>query len=312
VFVRSYILGNYVQSGDIARVHCQFHPLRSDEGGTVSGRVSSSGPNLQNIPSRDPWLGPLMRSMFIPEPGELIYKFDYSQIEYRLLTHYGVGESARAARDAYTNDPATSFHKWVAKFISEMSGHPLEYKHAKNINFGLVYGMGPPKLARSLGLSVEQAMPIFETYHKAVPFVRELSERAKKQAERARQIRTIGGRIKRFQFIEARDGRIWRREIAAAAGVSGRTAFTHKTLNNLLQGGAADIIKFAMLDLLHAEAPCPLLQVHDELVFSMDEDTARIWTPKIKPLMEQTIKLLVPLVAEMESGANWGDTKHAD
>lgn len=126
-FVKGYILDDHVAG----RIHAQFHQLRGDENGTVSGRFSSSSPNLQNIPARHPRLGPLIRGIFVPEPNERWLKIDWSQIEYRLLCHYGLGASAEKARRMYREDPSTDFHV----FTSELTGVPR--KEAKGINFGL-------------------------------------------------------------------------------------------------------------------------------------------------------------------------------
>ena len=177
------------------RLYGMFHPLKSDEGGTVSGRFSSSLPNLQNIPSRDKTiievdgvpmkLGKAIRSLFIPEDDCDWVKDDYSQVEFRILTHYGNGPSAEAARDQYIKDPTTDFHDLVAK-MCEIDRDP-----AKNINFGLAYSMGKQKLANSLGKSLEEAEVLFAQYHSRLPFVKELSSAVSNAASSRGYIRTI-------------------------------------------------------------------------------------------------------------------------
>lgn len=146
-FIRSYILESHVGG----RIFGQFHPLRNDDSGTVSGRFSSSTPNLQNIPARDPELGPLIRSIFVPDEADAVWgSFDYSQIEYRMLVHYGTGPSAELARSQYCTDPTTDFHA----FVSELTGVPR--KEAKGINFGLCIAEGQRVLTHVGWVEIEK------------------------------------------------------------------------------------------------------------------------------------------------------------
>lgn len=308
-FVKGYILEDHVNG----RIHAQFHQLRGDENGTVSGRFSSSNPNLQNIPSRHPRLGPLIRGMFIPEPGEKWLKIDWSQIEYRLLCHYGIGESAEKARKMYREDPSTDFHV----FTSELTG--VERKSAKGINFGLVYGMGEPSLAGHLGKQLNEVKPIFDAYHENMPFVKETYNVVQSAAQRRGWIRTIGKRLRRFDRWEPSD---WNaksddfealplEEARAKWGARIRRAFCHKALNSLLQGSAADIMKEAMRQIWEAGVcdvlGAPLLTVHDELDWSVPQTKEGMDAAKeVHHIMETCVPLQVPLRAESELGANWG------
>lgn len=309
-FVRGYILGNHVDG----RVHCQFHQQRSDEGGTVSGRFSSSHPNLQNVPARDEELGPLIRGLFLPEEGEDWGRLDWSQIEFRGLVHYGVGRGADIARRMYRDDPTTDFHQMV----SELTGVPR--KPAKNINFGLVYGMGKEKLARSLGKSLTEAEPLFEQYHTKLPFVRETYRATSDEAERKGYISTLLGRRRRFSLFEPRysSGRAARlltqEQALKEYGHDIKRAGTHKALNSRLQGSAADIMKKAMA-LIWESGVCdvlgaPLVTVHDELGWSVPRTKAGAEAfVEVKRIMETCVKLKVPLIAETEMGPSWGELK---
>lgn len=282
-FVESYILGN-MRNG---RVHCQFNPLRSDKYGTVTGRFSSSNPNLQNIPSRDPVLGPLLRSLFIPEAGCRWWRADYSQIEYRLLTHYAIGPGSDAMREQYRRDPTTSFHKMTVAMVHETTGIEIGYKPAKNLNFGLVYGMGKDKTIRTLGANGAQ---LYEAYFEAFPSVKQTYKSAERLARRRGYITTI---LKRRRRFESEDG-------------------THKSLNACLQGGAADIMKKAMSDCYHAgvfaRTGIPHLTVHDELDGSHDGSKACDEAYKeVEHIMTTCVPLRVPLMVEVSTGAHWGE-----
>lgn len=306
-FIEGHALGHLVNG----RVHAQFHPLRGDANGTVSGRFSSSLPNLQNIPSRDDTLAPLIRGLFLPDEGERWVRFDWSQIEFRLLVHYARGGGAEKARSMYRDDPTTDFHRMV----SELTG--IERKPAKNINFGLVYGMGVKKMAASLGRSEQATRALFEQYHSTLPFVKDTFNAASQMATRRGYTKTLLGRRRRFELWEPRQ---WdksadacSKEAAEAAwGKAGiRRAYTHASLNSVMQGGAADIMKKAMVDIWQSGIcdvlGAPLLTVHDELDWSapptLEADEALRESQRI---MEHCVTLRVPLRAEREEGPNWG------
>lgn len=307
-FIRSYIL----ESHKGGRIYGQFHPLRSDDSGTVSGRFSSSTPNLQNIPARDPYLGPLVRSVFVPDGGHGDWgSFDYSQIEYRMLVHYGSGGSAELARSQYRSDPNTDFHE----FVSELTKVPR--KEAKNINFGLVYGMGERALANNLGRPLEEVKPLFDQYHNTFPFVKDIYNLASQRASQKGYIRTFGGRYARFPLFEGTESKeeifLPHEQALEKWGPKIRRAFTHKALNRLLQGSAADLMKMAMVAIDQAgileELPL-LLTVHDELDFSIPN------TPQAKEAVQEVIRcmtsiggLRVPLLVDAEFGKSWGEVK---
>lgn len=287
------------------RIHGDIHPLRSDSGGTVSGRFSYSNPNLQQIPARHKILGPLIRSIFVPEKGEKWVSIDYSQQEPRLVVHYASLlelPEVDAVVEAYKEGEA-DFHSIVAEMAS------IPRRQAKDINLGLFYSMGEKKLASQLNIPLEEAKDLFQQYHRKVPFVKMLSDYCRNRASSKGFIRTILGRKCRFDLWEPRQfgiGKISTFEKASAEyGASIKRAFTHKALNRLIQGSAADQTKAAMSQLFKKNF-IPLLQVHDELCFSAsDPDQIR----EIADIMENCVELAVPSKVDIEYGEDWGSAK---
>lgn len=313
-FLESYILGSHING----KVFCQFHPLRADEGGTRSGRFSSSTPNLQNIPSRDKELAPLMRGMFIPDEGHRRWvKFDYSQIEYRFLAHFAVGPGADALRAQYNADPRTDYHVHTQDMVQRILRREIDRKPIKTINFGLIYGMGIPKLLRSLNLSEEEGEQFFEAYHSAAPYAKATMEACTLEAERFGTIATILGRKSRFDLWEPDSWNNGERSPALpywqAVQQYGdvRRAMLHKALNRKLQGSAADMMKMAMLQCwksgVFSVTGVPRLTVHDELDFSDPGGReAEQGFREVKRILESAMKLLIPVIADAEAGPDWG------
>lgn len=315
---RDTFVRGYFEHAINGRIHCLFHPMKGDENGTVSGRFASSDPNLQNIPIRDEVWGPKIRAMFVPEDGEEWTRHDWSQIEYRFLAHFGIGDSAEVARRMYRTNPKTDFHVMV----SELTG--LDRKPAKNVNFGLVYGMGPPLLAATLGMTLEEAKAkVFNVYHEKVPFVRETYDRASSRASVRGYVKTILGRRARFDLWapgrfsnddEERTPALPRERALAEYGQGVKRAYTHKALNRVLQGSAADLMKKAMYELwksgVYNTIKVPLLTVHDELDHSVAHDRAQQKAIReVKRIMETTMSLRVPIIAEEERGPSWGECR---
>ncbi len=285
------------------RIHAEINQLRSDQGGTVTGRFSYNNPNLQQIPARNKELGPLIRSLFIPEEGCQWGVFDYSQQEPRLVVHYASLQKMYAVNDvldAY-QDGNADFHQIVA----EMAQIPRE--QAKTINLGLFYGMGKNKLQAELGVSKEKANDLFRQYHSRVPFVKQLMDSVMARAQERGKVRTLLGRLCRFHLWEPNQFGIHKPLPHDAAllehGPGIRRAFTYKALNKLIQGSAADMTKKAMIE-LHKEGIIPHIQVHDELDISVDNNA-----DKIKDIMESAVELEVPNKVDYESGPNWGTIK---
>lgn len=313
-FLESYILNSHIDG----RIFCQFHPLRADEGGTRSGRFSSSTPNLQNIPSRDKELAPLMRGMFIPDAGHRRWvKFDYSQIEYRFLAHFATGPGADALRAQYNADPRTDYHIHTQDMVQRILRREIDRKPIKTINFGLIYGMGIPKLLASLNLSETEGEAFFEAYHAAAPYAKATMEDCTDEANRFGMVTTIMGRRSRFDLWEPDQWNNGERSVALpywqACQEYGeiRRAMLHKALNRKLQGSAADMMKAAMLACWKSGVfdvtGVPRLTVHDELDFSDPggreaEEAFR----EIKRIMENVMKLKIPVIADAEAGPDWG------
>ena len=285
------------------RIHAEINQIRSDQGGTVTGRFSYNSPNLQQIPARHKHLGPLIRSLFIPEEGHTCGCFDYSQQEPRILVHFASLmklEGTSTIVDEYRSGSA-DFHQMIA----DMAG--IERKQAKTINLGIMYGMGKNKLMAELGLMKDAAEKLLKTYHQKAPFVKMLSEAVSRRADDSGKIRTIGGRLCHFDMWEPHGFGIKKPLKHADAlrehGPGIKRAFTYKALNKLIQGSAADMTKKSMLA-LYREGVIPHIQIHDELDISISSVQD---AEKIIEIMEQAIDLQVPNKVDYEKGDNWGD-----
>lgn len=285
------------------RIHAEINQIRSDQGGTVTGRFSYNNPNLQQIPARNKELGPRIRSLFIPEEGCTWGCFDYSQQEPRLVTHYAALDGLYGVDevlDSY-NEGEADFHQ----IVSDMANIPRS--QAKTINLGLFYGMGKNKLQAELGISKEDANDLFRLYHDKVPFVKMLMESVMRRAQDKGKVRTLLGRRCRFNLWEPNQFGIHKalshEDALAEHGPGIKRAFTYKALNKLIQGSAADMTKKAMVD-LYKEGIIPHIQVHDELDISVNNNA-----DKIKEIMESAVDLEVPNKVDYESGPNWGTIK---
>jgi len=285
------------------RIHADINQIRSDSGGTVTGRFSYSNPNLQQIPARNKDLGPMIRSLFIPESGCEWGCFDYSQQEPRLVVHYASLDqdtSVFSVKDSYLQDDA-DFHTIVA----EMADIPRD--QAKTINLGLFYGMGKAKLQAELGVSKDKADELFSVYHERVPFVKTLTRSVANRAQQRGQIRTLLGRLCRFHLWEPNQFGMHKalpfEQAVQEHGPGIKRAYTYKALNKLIQGSAADMTKKCMLE-LYKEGIVAHIQVHDELDISVENDKQ---AKKIVQIMESAVDLEIPNKVDYEKGKNWGD-----
>ncbi len=287
------------------RIHAEIHQMRSDQGGTVTGRFSYSNPNLQQIPARNNIIGPRIRRLFIPEEGCKWGTFDYSQQEPRITVHFakltnGGLPGSDTVIDAYQNEDA-DFHQVVA----DMAG--IDRKTAKTINLGMMYGMGKGKLGSELGLDEEDTSDLWKQYHKSVPFVKELADKVSQRAQDVGYIRTLLGRKCRFDLWEPNlfgiNKPLPHVEAMREHGKNIRRAFTYKALNKLIQGSAADQTKQAMID-LHEEGFLPHIQVHDELNLSVDNPEKY---SVIQTIMENCVDLKVKCKVDVEIGNSWGE-----
>ena len=315
------------------RIHADINQIRSDQGGTVTGRFSMSNPNLQQIPSKG-IVGKKMRELFLPEEGCQWGSFDYSQQEPRIVVHYAL-KLGLPGTDTLKNE----FNKEDADFhqiVADMAKIPRTT--AKTINLGLFYGMGKLKLEKELNLSKKEANVLFNTYHKKVPFVKLLSQTLITFAEDHKLLYTLGDRFCRFNKWETRD-RKWNDDIKRFEPVpilteeeaktafkaellekykgkvvdnymkdfkyNYKPAFTYKALNRLIQGSAADMTKKAMVQ-LYERGILPQIQIHDELCLSIKDDKQK---ETIKNVMEKSLPLLIKNKVNCLTGSSWGDCK---
>jgi len=330
--VNTFIEGllGYVYEG---RIHADINQIRSDQGGTVTGRFSMSNPNLQQIPSKG-YIGKKMRELFIPEEGHTWGSFDYSQQEPRIVVHYAIKlglPGTESLQNEFDRDDA-DFHQIVADMAN------ISRKQAKTINLGLFYGMGKIKLQKELGLDKNKARSLFNEYHSRVPFVRQLSQDLIQFAKENKLLFTLYDRFCRFDKWETTN-KEWNSETNRFNEVPLYTeeqareafkaemldkykqnkiepnymdyferyytpAFTYKALNKLIQGSAADMTKKAMVD-LYEQGIVPHIQIHDELCFSIKDHESKL----IIKTMEETIPLEVKNKVDYEFGPNWGTIK---
>lgn len=310
---RDFIHGGVIDWSINGRIHPEMHPLRGETHGTRVGRFSYSRPNLQQqpSPSRDKFWGPLIRSLYVPEPEERWARFDYSQQEPRLTVHFAALRGfPQAAEDArmYIENPATDFHQFVADMVG------IARRPAKDINLGMTYGMGRKKIISQLGVDQRTGIDYWNRYHKRFPYIRMLSEEAMQLASTRGYIRTIGGRRKRFNRWNPVDWDLRKKDGYRAYAKDEATekwpeeplcrAFTHKALNNLIQGSGGDVTKRAMIDAFKA-GYVPLIQVHDELDYSLESDEE---AKEIKDIMEAAYndRMKLPFKVDMTVGENWG------
>jgi DNA polymerase I-like protein with 3'-5' exonuclease and polymerase domains len=269
------------------RIHTELHSTRRDEGGTVTGRFSSSNPNLQQIPARDPDIKKMIRGLFIPEDGCQWGSFDYSSQEPRLLVHFAASVPTHL-RHAVVDNIVDEFNTGdvdLHQMVADLAG--ITRKQAKTVNLGIMYGMGVAKLADQLGIPADDAKSLIRQHRDKVPFVKGLADLATKQASDNGQIRTLLGRKCRFHLYEPVTFGVGKPlphgEAQKEYGKQIRRAFTYKALNRLIQGSAADQTKKAMLD-CYNEGLIPMLTVHDELCFNIENQDQ---VGKIKEIMKQ-------------------------
>jgi DNA polymerase I-like protein with 3'-5' exonuclease and polymerase domains len=306
---------------------CQFHPMRGDDGGAVTGRFSSSDPNLQNIPARTD-LGKAIRRIFTYDTDHIaIEKDDMSQQEYRDLAHFAVDNgdgSAERLREEYRNNPKTDYHERTQRMTKELSGMLIERRPIKNMNFGLVYGMQEKKLIRQNGFEPKQGKLIFKAYHEANPYVRATMDAAAVEMQQLGFITTILGRRLRFNLWEPafrahgqpRSPGLPFDMAINAYGSAIKRAGEHKAINYMLQGSNADQMKKGMHDCDKAGIfdviGVPRLTVHDELVFSVayDNSTVNEAYGEMRHIMETCIPhIKVPVRIDFKRGKSWGDTE---
>lgn len=278
------------------RLHASFNQTM-----TATGRLSSSSPNLQNIPIRDE-LGRQIRDAFVPgEPENILLTADYSQIELRVLAHFSRDEELCQAF-ARQED----IHRFVASQVFGVDSQSVsqdQRRAAKTVNFGIIYGQTPFGLSKSLGISRSEAQAFIEQYHRRYPGIKQFLQQCVDQASGSGFVQTILGRRRRIRNIDSSNRT--QREFAR------RTA-----INTVVQGSAADLIKVAMVRVHeHIRDNCPqvkmLLQIHDELVFELPEAQAAEHAQWIRQIMSQAIPLSVPVIVDIAWGKSWLQGKYS-
>jgi DNA polymerase-1 len=278
------------------RVHTSFNQAVA-----ATGRLSSSDPNLQNIPIRTE-LGRQIRRAFVTDPGWTLLSADYSQIELRILAHLsgdpGLLGAFQSGEDVHRRTAAILFGVLPGLVTGDMR------RRAKAVNFGIIYGMGPQRLARDQGVTVKQAEQFIAEYFAGFPKVKAYIDASIASAEGEGRVRTLLGRVRYFPEIRGADRNARQQAIRAA-------------VNTAIQGTAADLIKEAMIVLARrlkedGRRARMILQVHDELVLEAPEEEADAVSALVREVMEGAHPLSVPLLAEVRRGPNWLDLKGAD
>lgn len=331
-FLQGYILNKSIPENGNNRygiLHGSLHPLKNDDNGAKTGRFASSDPNLQNIPIRTDE-GKLIREAFVPFDGHIAWeKDDYSQIEYRMLAHYAVDDgdgSAEKLRQSYRDNPDTDYHKYVQGNVLSLTGIEIPRRPIKNINFGLVYGQSQGSLAYKAGFTKQEANAVFDAYHKGAPYVKPTLKAIAAEVQREGCIRTILNRRVTFNmwepaYYEAEPGtnkRIRRTPLPYAMalkeyGSNIKRAGDYKGVNYKLQGsGTGDVIKVAMRECDRSGVfdfiGVPMLQVHDELDFSVSDDTPQMQEAYryMRHTLANSLPCAVPILVDHKRGETWG------
>lgn len=320
-FVGNYIM-DFTHKG---RLHAEIHQFRDGRGGTKTSRLAYSNPPLQQMPSRNPHIASAIRGLFLPEQGDVWGALDYSQQEYRLIVHFAYLAKCMGAEKAvemYRTNPRTDFHQMAADMTK------LPRRRAKDVNFAKAFGAGVKKFAVMTGMGLEEAESVMSQYDEELPFVKRLGEETQKVAGRRGYLTMLDGARARFDRWEPRwtnwDDPLWTPQMPTAPCSLDearkrveddthvwkgklRRAFTHKSMNWLIQGSAARMTKLAMREIWRA-GQTPLLQMHDELDFSFNDE--RIAT-QMQEIMEHTVELSVPVIVDAEFGPEWGTAKES-
>jgi len=273
------------------RVHTSFNQLA-----TATGRLSSSGPNLQNIPIRGD-MGKRMRGCFTAGEGKSLVAADYSQIELRVLAHFSqepaLVDAFRKGEDIHSRTAALLFD------VAPDQIEPDQRRNAKTINFGLIYGMGPQKLGRELGITVKEAKAFIERYFERLSGLADFYDSVEQDARRDGHVLTLAGRRRMLPDINSRNSHH-------------QSTARRQAINTRIQGSAADIIKMAMLsvhrdELLQELDARMILQVHDELLLEAAPENAAQAGQRLEEIMTGIYDLSVPLVVDWGIGENWGE-----
>ncbi|EAJ3689508.1 DNA polymerase I, partial [Campylobacter jejuni] len=258
--------------------------------GTATGRLSSKDPNLQNIPAHGQYAKDY-KSCFVAKDGFSFISLDYSQIELRILAHFSEDEKLL---NAFANDE--DIHARTAIMIFGESNYETR-SVAKSINFGLIYGMGYKTLSQNLKIEANLAKSYIEKYFENFTSIKKYFEKVKNEAKQNGFIVTLSGRKRYFDFENAKPMQI--------------AMYERESINSILQGSAADVIKLAMLEINKElnEDKKLILQIHDELIFEVKDDLCENFVKKTRDIMENIVKLKVKLKTSSSIAKNWGDLK---
>ena len=294
------------------RIHGHINQLRGETGGTVSGRISMANPNLQQIPARNPEMAKAIRGLFLPEEGEQWASLDFDQQEPRILVHFaslthkGLSGSEEFV-EAYQSNPKTDFHQMVA----DVAGIPRST--AKTLNLGLIYGMGQTRLAEMLDVSLEEAKAFLAQYHADVPFVKQLMRAVEVKVADPQSngsVRSLLGRKCRFPLWEPKlfvvSKALPREEALSEYGRNIKRAYLYRSLNRLIHASASNMTKSAMVAVYKETGAVPLVQIHDELAFSIKDKEELV---DLRKAMENAVELKVPTPCDTAHGPNWGSIK---
>ena len=307
------------------RIYPQFHPLKDDKYGTGVGRFSSSDPNVQQIPGRSK-LGNSIRSIFVPDIGHIQWeKRDYSQLQYRGLAVYAVDDgdgSAEALRQDYRDNPKTDYHKRIQDKFKETTGVAMERRPVKNMNFGMVFGLGKAKLIRSTGITGKAGEEFYELFHKIVPYAKPTLKALGEEVQTNGYTLSPLGRRCRFNlWVPAeRDYQEYAEPLTYTAalmhyGANIKRADDYTGIAYKLQSFEADVIKKSLVDCYEAGifevTGLPLTLVHDEWNFSVKPETPEQIEAyaAMTHIMENSIPLPVPLKVDVKRGTDWGAFK---
>ena len=272
-----------------SRIHTSFVQT-----GTATGRLSSKNPNLQNIPTRTK-LGMKIREAFVASHGKKLIGIDYSQIELRLLAHFSQDE---VLLDAFRNDKDIHLQTAIVLFGEDEAKEKRNI--AKTVNFGLLYGMGQKKLSQTLGITTKEAKEIIEKYFESFPTVKTYFRSIVDNSKEDGYVETL---LKRRRYFDYEN-----------ASPMFRAAYERESVNSLFQGSASDLIKLSMNKIFklikdeNLDAKM-LLQIHDELIFEVDENEAEVLGERFKTIMEDIYELNIPLKASMNIGTKWSELK---
>lgn len=307
----TFITKKILQTAHNGRIYTTFNQLRRDEAGTRTGRFSSANPNIQQTPSRDDELGPLIRSLYLPDEGKLWAKLDYSQQEPRIQIHYGMVLGLAGVDMAY-DYIIRQKHK-VYRLIQDATGQG--YNASKIIYLALSYNMGVASLSRLLQCSEEVAQRIFDDLDAKLTYIRRAADIAKKQATSRGYIRTVFGRKRHFNYFEPVDSydrrmrgeyctpRIQEEAERLWPKTRLKRSWTSKAYNAAVQGSGGDMVKLGILEAWKYDSSNPfLITMHDECDFQVTEEREAL---VYKEIFESALKLKCPMVCDLDLGPTW-------